>query len=133
GGESVAIYLALPTGLIRASVEALTGVELPPGSRLAIEKPFGHDAGTAQELNASLTEVVGEDRPEAIYRVDHVLAMSSLRNLLTLRLENRVLAATWNSSDIERIEILWDETIDARGRASYYDRAGALRDVMQNH
>ncbi|RIK17823.1 MAG: glucose-6-phosphate dehydrogenase [Acidobacteria bacterium] len=129
----VGIYLALPTGLIQEAVRALEGVALPPGSRLAIEKPFGHDASSAQELNASLSRVVGPLGERAVYRVDHVLAMSSLHNLLTLRMENRPLAATWSARDIARVEILWDETIDAHGRAAYYDRAGALRDVMQNH
>lgn len=132
-GAPVGIYLALPTALVAEALEALEGVALPAGSRIAIEKPFGQDAASAQALNELLARVVGDRDQRAVYRVDHVLGMSSMRNLLTLRQENRVIGATWSDRDVERVEILWDETLDLQGRATYYDRAGALRDVMQNH
>src|SRR5690625_4758916 len=89
------IYLALPTSLIGAALEAMQGLALPRGSRIAIEKPFGHDVGSAEHLNDLLGAVVGENAKDAVYRVDHVLAMSSLQNLLTLRAHNRMIGATW--------------------------------------
>lgn len=133
GDEAVAIYLALPTALIRECLQALDGVTLPPGSRIAVEKPFGHDSTSARRLDELLDRVVGDLGEQAVYRVDHVLAMTTLQNLLQLRLSNRLLAGSWNGDDIERVDILWEETIDANDRAGFYDRAGALRDVMQNH
>jgi glucose-6-phosphate 1-dehydrogenase len=69
----------------------------------------------------------------AVYRVDHVLGMPTTQNLLALRTTNPVLESFWNSTYIERIDVLWEETLALEGRAGYYDHAGALKDVMQNH
>jgi glucose-6-phosphate 1-dehydrogenase len=74
--------------------------------------------------------VVGE---EAVFRVDHVLGMATVHNLLGARLANRVVEPLWNSTHVEQIDILWDETLALEGRAGYYDKAGALKDVIQNH
>lgn len=129
----VAIYLALPTGLHTEILQALRDASLPAGSRIVVEKPFGDDVQSANALNEELREAAGDAGEDAVYRVDHVLAMSSLQNLLTLRLRNRMVQAIWSDRDIECIEVLWEETLDLQGRASFYDKAGALRDVMQNH
>jgi glucose-6-phosphate 1-dehydrogenase len=133
GGDPVAVYLALPTGLLAAAVKALAAGHLPPGSRIAIEKPFGDDLKGAVALNAQLSELAGAAGEEAIYRVDHVLGLATAQNLLALRLANPVLEPLWNGAHIDRIELLWEETLALEGRAAYYDRAGALKDVMQNH
>lgn len=129
----VAAYLALPSGIFEAAVTALDRVGLPPGSRIVVEKPFGEDLEGAVRLNALLAEFAGEAGEDAIFRVDHVLAMATTQNLLGLRFANRVLDPVWNSRHIARVELLWEETLTLEGRAGYYDRAGALKDVLQNH
>ena len=133
GSGSVAAYLALPPGLFPAAVTALARVGLPPGSRIVLEKPFGEDLESAIALNQLLTETVGPAGEQMIFRVDHVLGMATVQNLVTLRLANGFLDAVWNSKHVAQVEILWEETLALEGRASYYDKAGALKDVVQNH
>jgi len=129
----VAAYLAIPPGLFPAAVTALGRIMLPAGSRIALEKPFGEDLQSALALNRLLAETLGPAGEQAIFRVDHVLGMANVQNLLTLRVANRFLDAVWNHDHVEQIEILWEETLALEGRAGYYDRAGALKDVLQNH
>ena len=100
---------------------------------LAIEKPFGEDLESAVALNTLLARCAGSAGEPAIFRVDHVLGMATVQNLLAVRLANRVLEPVWNSTHIEQIDIMWDETLALEGRASFYDRTGALKDVIQNH
>jgi glucose-6-phosphate 1-dehydrogenase len=128
----VAAYLALPPGLFPVAVDALGRAGLPTGSRIVLEKPFGEDLESAMSLNRLLAEVAGDAGEEAIFRVDHVLGMATAQNLLSLR-QNRVLEPVWNGTHVEQVEILWEETLALEGRAGYYDTAGALRDVLQNH
>jgi len=132
-GAPVAAYLALPPHLFGPAVNALGSARLPPRSRIVIEKPFGEDLESAIALNRLLADVAGTAGESAIFRVDHVLGMATVHNLLGLRLANRVLEPIWNNTNIEQIEILWEETLALEGRAAYYDRAGALKDVMQSH
>ena len=129
----VGVYIALPTALVEATLDALGDVEHSVGSRIAVEKPFGHGVESARRLNELLLRAVGEAGESGAYRVDHALAMTSVRNLMALRLTNRLISDTWNHEDIEQIDVLWDEILGLQGRAAYYDRAGAVRDVMQNH
>jgi len=129
----VAAYLALPPSLFVPAVNALAGAGLPPGSRVVLEKPFGNDLQSAVALNRLLADVVGSAGESAVFRVDHVLGMATVHNLLGIRLANRVLEPIWNGTHIEQVEILWEETLALEGRAGYYDRVGALKDVMQNH
>jgi glucose-6-phosphate 1-dehydrogenase len=131
--EPVAAYLALPTGVFTAAVTALGAVGLPKGSRIVLEKPFGENFESAVALNALLKRVSGVAGEKAVFRVDHALGLATVQNLLGVRLANRVLEPIWNSRHIEQIEIIWDETLALEGRASYYDRSGALKDVIQNH
>ncbi|MEU6090760.1 glucose-6-phosphate dehydrogenase [Streptomyces sp. NPDC047085] len=130
GDEPVAVYLALPPGLFPNMVSALHDVGLPPGSRIVLEKPFGEDLTSARELNRLLVGLVPE---QAVFRVDHFLAMTTVQNVLGSRLANRVLEPVWNSTHIAQIEIVWDETLALEGRAGYYDGVGALKDMVQNH
>jgi glucose-6-phosphate 1-dehydrogenase len=129
----VVAYLALPPALIPPTVTALGPAVLPAGSRLALEKPFGEDAQAARELNEQLAEILGVDSEFIVFRVDHALGMATVQNLLTLRFTNRLLEPLWNGQHIEEIQVLWEETLALEGRAAFYDRAGALKDVMQNH
>ncbi|GGJ12211.1 glucose-6-phosphate dehydrogenase [Streptomyces brasiliensis] len=130
GDGPVAVYLALPPSLFPRVVGALHDAGLPPGSRIVLEKPFGEDLDSAQELNQLLAELVPE---QAVFRVDHFLAMTTVQNVLGSRLANRVLEPLWNSTHIAEIEIVWDETLALEGRAGYYDHVGALKDMVQNH
>jgi glucose-6-phosphate 1-dehydrogenase len=133
GAGPVAPYLALPPGLFPAAVTALARAGLPAGSRIALEKPFGEDLQSAIALNLLLAETLGPAGEQAVFRVDHVLGMATVQNLLTLRLANRFLDAVWNSDHVEQVDILWEETLALEGRAGYYDGAGAVKDVLQNH
>lgn len=130
GDGPVAVYLALPPALFPHVVTALHEAGLPPGSRIVLEKPFGEDLNSAQELNRLLAGLVPE---QAVFRVDHFLAMTTVQNVLGSRLANRVLEPIWNSTHIAEVEIVWDETLALEGRAGYYDHVGALKDMVQNH
>jgi glucose-6-phosphate 1-dehydrogenase len=130
GDGPVALYLALPPAVFPGTVTALHEASLPPGSRIVLEKPFGEDLRSAEELNRLLSEVVPE---RAVFRVDHFLAMTTVQNLLGSRLANRMLEPLWNSAHIAEVEIVWDESLALEGRAGYYDGVGALKDMVQNH
>jgi glucose-6-phosphate 1-dehydrogenase len=133
GEGPVAAYLALPPRLFGATVTALGAARLPPGSRIALEKPFGESLDDAVALNQLVAGVVGEAGERAVFRVDHVLGMATVQNLLALRRHDPVLAAVWDAERIEQIEVRWEEDLALEGRAGYYDGTGALKDVMQNH
>jgi glucose-6-phosphate 1-dehydrogenase len=133
GEGPVAAYLALPPALFHATVTAMGTAGLPPGSRIALEKPFGESLQDAVALNEVLARVVGDAGEQAIFRVDHVLGMVTVQNLLALRRHDPVLAAVWHAEHIEQVEVRWEEDLALEGRAGYYDSAGALKDVMQNH
>lgn len=98
--------------------------------RLIIEKPFGHDLQTAQELNVKLSRAFEEDE---IYRIDHYLGKPMVQNLEALGFANPVLQALWNKEYIANVQITASETVGVETRAGYYDQAGAIRDMFQNH
>ena len=110
------------------STSALRAARLTPS--IAVEKPFGRDQADARELNAVLHQLVPEER---VFRTDHFLATQTVLNILGLRFANRLFEPVWNAGHIERVEIVFDETLGLEGRAGYYDTAGALRDMLQNH
>jgi glucose-6-phosphate 1-dehydrogenase len=124
------IYLALPPSLFRPALQALAKRRLPQGSKIVVEKPFGSDLTSAQALNRLLHESF---REEDVFRLDHFLGMPAVQNLPTLRFANPIFERLWNAEHIQRVEIVWDETLTAAGRASFYDVTGALRDMIQNH
>ena len=130
-GEGPAVvYLALPPPVFAPAIRAAAEAGLPEGSRMVVEKPFGTDLASARELNALLATVLPED---AVHRVDHFLGKQTVQNLLGLRFANRLFEPIWNREHIERIDVCWDERLALEGRAGYYDHAGALRDMIQNH
>jgi glucose-6-phosphate 1-dehydrogenase len=98
--------------------------------RLVIEKPFGYDLKSAQELNKKLNHTFKEDE---IYRIDHYLGKPMIQNLETLKSANPVLQALWNNQYIANVQITASETVGVEERAGYYDQAGAIRDMFQNH
>jgi glucose-6-phosphate 1-dehydrogenase len=126
----VGVYLALPPSTFPAVLDALAEVDLPAGSRIAIEKPFGEDLDSARTLNEQLRRTFDE---EDVFRVDHFLHLQAAHALLGLRFANRIFEPIWNRQHVERICITWDETLALEGRAGYYDGTGALRDMIQNH
>jgi glucose-6-phosphate 1-dehydrogenase len=125
-----ALYFALPPAVTVKACQALRAVALPEGTLLVLEKPFGTDQQSAADLNRLLTELV----PEAqVHRVDHFLGRATVLNLLGLRFANRLFEPVWNSSHVERVDIVFDEQLALEGRARYYDTAGALMDMIQSH
>ena len=129
-GEPMAAYLALPPSVFSEAVSALHRAGATDDGLIVLEKPFGASLKGAMELNRLLSELYPE---RAIFRVDHFLAMTTVRNLLGTRLANRVLEPIWNSGHISEVEITWDESLALEGRAGYYDGVGALKDMLQNH
>jgi glucose-6-phosphate 1-dehydrogenase len=125
-----ALYFALPPAVTVKACEALREVELPEGTLLVLEKPFGTDQQSAADLNRLLTELVPETQ---VHRVDHFLGRATVLNLLGLRFANRLFEPVWNASHVERVDIVFDEQLALEGRARYYDRAGALMDMIQSH
>ncbi|MGD9570256.1 MAG: glucose-6-phosphate dehydrogenase [Thermoleophilia bacterium] len=129
-GEPVVLYLALPPVVFAPAITAAAEVGLPEGSRMVVEKPFGTGLESARELNALLRTALPE---AAIHRMDHFLGKQTVQNILGLRFANRVVEPILNREHVERVDVIWDETLALEGRAGYYDRAGALRDMIQNH
>ncbi|WP_427892742.1 glucose-6-phosphate dehydrogenase [Kribbella sp. GL6] len=129
-GPAPVLYFSLPPAVTTAIVETLQGIDLPEGTELAFEKPFGTDAASAAELNKLVGTLVPE---ENVHRVDHFLGRTAVLNLIGLRFANRLFEPVWNAEHIESIEIVYDETLGLEGRAQYYDNAGALVDMIQSH
>ena len=123
-------YLALPPFLLRSVLPALATAGLRISDALAIEKPFGNDLASARELNQVLRLRLPEP---TIFRVDHFLSSELVRRVITLRFLNRVFEPVWNAEHVERVDISWLEDLTLEGRASYYDGAGAMKDMIQNH
>lgn len=125
-----ALFFALPPAITARVCEALQSVELPEGTVLAMEKPFGTDRAGARRLNELVTTLVPENQ---VFRVDHFLGRSDVLNILGTRFANRLLEPVWSNQHVESIEIVYDETLALEGRAGYYDKAGALVDMLQSH
>jgi glucose-6-phosphate 1-dehydrogenase len=126
----ILVYLALPPSVYASAITAVADAGLPAGSRVVIEKPFGTDLASARELNRLLHEHFPET---AAFRIDHFLGKQTVQNVLGLRFANRLFEPLWCNRHVERVDIVWDETVALEGRAGYYDHTGALRDMVQNH
>lgn len=126
----VAVYFALPPHVSQKACEILAPDQVPAGTRLVMEKPFGSGEESARELNRTLLTLVPEDH---IHRVDHFLGKATVLNILGLRFANNFLEPVWNREHIAKVEIIFDEDLALEGRARYYDGAGALRDMIQSH
>jgi glucose-6-phosphate 1-dehydrogenase len=125
-----ALYFALPPSITVAACKALQQVSLPEGTNLVLEKPFGTNQESAASLNMLLAELVPEDQ---VHRVDHFLGRSTVLNLLGVRFANRLFEPVWSNQHIDRVDIVFDEQLTLENRARYYDRAGALMDMIQSH
>ncbi|ONI77859.1 glucose-6-phosphate dehydrogenase [Actinosynnema sp. ALI-1.44] len=124
------IYLALPNAIFLDTLRALAHHPLPAGSRLVVEKPFGADLADARRLNEAIHSCFDE---RDVFRVDHFLAKQTVLNVLGLRFANRIFEPVWNALHVSSVDIVWDETLALENRAGYYDSAGALKDMIQNH
>ncbi|MDX2592245.1 MULTISPECIES: glucose-6-phosphate dehydrogenase [Streptomyces] len=134
-GGNFAFYLSVPPKFFPKVVQQLKkhGLASPPeGSwrRAVIEKPFGHDLASAQDLNAIVHDVF---EPDQVFRIDHYLGKETVQNILALRFANQMYEPIWNRSYVDHVQITMAEDIGIGGRAGYYDGIGAARDVIQNH
>ncbi|QHC58911.1 glucose-6-phosphate dehydrogenase [Rathayibacter sp. VKM Ac-2760] len=128
--SSPVLYVALPPAMGHKVAASLSELDLPEDLVVAIEKPFGEDLDDAIALNAAFAPVIPEDR---FWRVDHFLGNATVMGMLGLRFGNRLLESSWSAEQIEKIEIVYDETLGIEGRAAFYDGTGALRDMLQSH
>ncbi|WP_131104901.1 glucose-6-phosphate dehydrogenase [Ornithinimicrobium sufpigmenti] len=128
--DRLIVYFALPPAVTVRACQALAGIDLPTDARLVLEKPFGTDVEGAEKLNDLVTGVVPEGQ---VYRVDHYLGMSTVLNILGLRFTNRVLESVLDNTQVESVDITFEESLALEGRAGYYDGTGALVDMIQSH
>ncbi len=123
-------YLAIPPALFEEVVARLAGVCDPSTSRVVIEKPFGHDLASAQELNRAILKYFPESN---VFRIDHYLGKEPVQNLLYFRFSNSFLEPMWNRTYVRSVQITMAENFGVQGRGAFYDATGAIRDVIQNH
>ncbi len=126
-------YMALPSDAVPNVIKGLGESDLndsPGWTRLVVEKPFGWDLASAQELNGGIHRYFNESQ---IYRIDHYLGKESVQNLLVFRFANAFVEHLWNREHIESVQITVAESLGIESRAQYYERAGAIRDMIQNH
>ncbi len=124
-------YLSTPPSLFGPVTQGLARARLAgPSTRIAMEKPIGHDLASSRALNQTVGAVFDERR---VFRVDHYLGKETVQNLLVLRFGNVLFEPLWNATAIEHVQITVAEAVGLEGRVSYYDGVGALRDMVQNH
>lgn len=129
-GGPLLVYLALPPWAFDSALRCLRSAGLDRVSRIVIEKPFGEDGSSAHALNDLLTTMV--DAAD-VFRADHFLHHRTTRDIMDLRFAVDDYEPLWHGGEVERVEITWDETAGVGDRADYYDRTGALRDMIQSH
>jgi glucose-6-phosphate 1-dehydrogenase len=125
-----AFYLAIPPSLFETVIERLGHAGLAGGARVIVEKPFGRDVASARELNRVARSVFPED---SIFRIDHFLGKEAIMNLLYFRFANSFLEPIWNRNYVASVQITLAEQFGVQGRGTFYETAGCLRDVIENH
>jgi glucose-6-phosphate 1-dehydrogenase len=124
-------YLAIPPSAFETVVKVIGKHRTDTGSRrVIVEKPFGHDLASARELNAAIQETFDESE---VFRIDHYLGKETVQNMLALRFANGIFEPIWNRQFVDHVQITVAESIGIEARANYYEQAGAIRDIFQNH
>jgi glucose-6-phosphate 1-dehydrogenase len=130
-GISRVFYLAIPPTIFGVCCEHLAEVNLvSDNSRIVVEKPLGYDAASADAINTVIAQYFDES---SIYRIDHYLGKETVQNLMALRFTNVIFEQLWDAKSIDHVQISISETVGLEGRAGFYNEAGALRDMVQNH
>jgi len=126
-----AFYLSVAPSLFGTIAGRLAAAGIAtPESRIVVEKPIGHDLASARTLNAELRKHFAEQQ---IYRIDHYLGKETVQNLMAIRFANALFEPLWNAHYVEQVQITVAESIGVAGRGAYYDKSGAMRDMVQNH
>lgn len=129
--QDLIVYLATPPSIFSAVCETLSAVGLVrANTRIVVEKPLGQDRTSFLAINASLTAIFKEQQ---VFRIDHYLGKETVQNLLALRFANALFEPVWNNNYIDHVQISVAETVGVEGRWEFYDEAGAMRDMVQNH
>ena len=123
-------YLAIPPSLFQTVITGLGAADLANHGRVIVEKPFGRDLASARELNRVARSVFPED---SIFRIDHFLGKEAIMNILYFRFANSFLEPIWNRNYVASVQVTLSEDFGVEGRGSFYETAGCLRDVIQNH
>jgi len=130
-GRDLIVYLATPPTIFAPVCQSLWAVGLVrPSTRIVVEKPLGEDLESFRAINDSLSDLF---REEQVYRIDHYLGKETVQNLLAMRFANALFEPLWNNNYVDHIQITVAETVGIEGRWQFYDEAGAMRDMVQNH
>lgn len=130
GSTHPLFYLEIPPGLFEVTVKGLYDGGLTTNARVVVEKPFGYDLASAQALYTSLSSMLRDDQ---LYRIDHYLGKNAVQDIMVWRFANRMFEPLWNRYHIDSVQITMSESFDVSDRGSFYDKVGALKDVIQNH